>query len=77
MDGILVRATQEGHYGEKYRMTGDEFEIADESAFSKRWMVKVHGPAKKAEEKVPATVAEKKKPSRAKVAVKKDADKAE
>lgn len=70
MAGILVRATQEGHYGEKYRMAGDEFEITDEQAFSKRWMTKVHGPAKNAEEKAPEKkAAPEKKPATKKKAV--------
>lgn len=38
---ILVRATKEGHYGEKYRMAGDEFTIADRTAFSAVWMERV------------------------------------
>lgn len=74
---IQVRATQEGHYGEKYRMAGDEFQIADEGAFSKRWMVKVHGPSKNVEEKVPEKVAEKKKAPKKKAVEKKVADPAE
>ena len=38
---ILVRAMKDGHYGEKYRLPGDEFTIADRTAFSSVWMERV------------------------------------
>lgn len=38
--GIRVRATVNGVYGH-FREAGDTFEIADEKAFSKRWMERV------------------------------------
>lgn len=44
---MLVRATQDGYYGDKYRNAGDEFEISDDSAFSKRWMEQLKKPSKK------------------------------
>lgn len=39
---IKVRATQVGYYGQ-YRYPGDVFDIADEKAFSKRWMERTGG----------------------------------
>lgn len=44
---MLVRATQDGYYGDKYRMAGEEFEISDDQAFSKRWMEQIKKPSKK------------------------------
>lgn len=44
---MKVRATQKGYYGGALRRPGtekepgDEFEIADESHFSKKWMEKI------------------------------------
>lgn len=38
---MLVKATQDGYYGDKYRYAGDEFEIDDDKAFSKRWMEQI------------------------------------
>lgn len=38
---MRVRATRVGYYGLDRRQVGEEFEIADASAFSKKWMEKV------------------------------------
>lgn len=45
---IKVQATQVGHYGDKLREPGDVFEVADEKAFSKRWMERLDEPKPKA-----------------------------
>lgn len=42
---IKVKATERGWLGNRIREIGDEFEIADEKAFSKKWMVRVDKPA--------------------------------
>lgn len=38
---MLVKATNVGFYGNDLKKVGDEFEIADEKAFSHNWMAKV------------------------------------
>ena len=42
---IKVKAKKKGLYGKIIRNPGDEFEIADEKAFSKRWMVNLDAKA--------------------------------
>lgn len=42
--GIQVIATEVGLYG-VIRNIGDQFEIAEESAFSRQWMKRVDAPA--------------------------------
>jgi hypothetical protein len=49
---IKVKATERGFLG-KIREPGDVFEIADEKAFSKNWMVKVTAKDKAAEQDPP------------------------
>lgn len=40
---IKVRATALGHYGNKLREAGQEFEVQSEKHLSKRWMERVDG----------------------------------
>lgn len=56
---IKVRALAPGHYGNRYREAGDEFQITEEKHFSKRWMEKVGEEAEKPESKTKAPEPEK------------------
>lgn len=47
---MKVRALEKGYYGHKLRREGEVFHVEGEKAFSKKWMEKISGGKRKANE---------------------------